>query len=211
MFAPANVSRNPHQEMVEITVGTENLQTFTVHKSFICHYSPYFEAAFNNNQSLFVEGKTQRMTVPNISPDVFGLFVKWIYYKKVTDNSNKPPSTFQLVTLWIQGARFRTPGLQNIALKSLFGKHFCTEAPSFKYLYSNTRPGSALRRLFVDEVICRGMSYQTLSGLLKNHWNETPQEMLQDVILGLKKALRAATTGNRLPGLKIEDYLVSEQ
>ena len=63
----------------------------------------------------------------------------------------------------------------------------------------------------MDEVICRRMSYQVLLGLIKNHWNEMPQEMLQDAILGLKKALRAATTGNRLSELKVEDYLVPEE
>lgn len=50
-------------------------EKFTIHKDFLCHYSPYFEAAFNGPLE---EGKTQSITLDNIQPAVFGMFVHWL-------------------------------------------------------------------------------------------------------------------------------------
>ncbi|CZR58479.1 uncharacterized protein PAC_08371 [Phialocephala subalpina] len=50
----------------------DEYETFPIHKNYICHHSPYFEAAFNGR---FIEGETQEMDIGDVEPMVFGLFV----------------------------------------------------------------------------------------------------------------------------------------
>lgn len=184
-----------------------------VHKSFLCHASPYFKAAFDK-QSPFVESKTQQMTIDFTTPKIFGLFQKWVYskkhIKKITDDNDEVPPVMDLIELWVFGAKVHTPPLQNLALRGFYGASFATAPSSFRWLYSNTCPQSPLRRLFIDSVVCRKMNQATLSNLLDHHWDQVPQELMKDMMVGLKKTTRVAASGSQLPLLKFEDYLVPE-
>jgi len=53
-----------------------NETTFNVHKSFITHYSPYFDSAFNGT---VIEGSTQTLDLIETPIKALGLFVHWIY------------------------------------------------------------------------------------------------------------------------------------
>jgi len=80
IYPKANISYSAeNMTLVTIHVVDEkgNKATFIVHKVFICHYSPYFDAAFNGD---FVEGSTQAMDLEFTSIDAFALFVNWIYH-----------------------------------------------------------------------------------------------------------------------------------
>jgi hypothetical protein len=57
--------------MATIFVG-EAKEPLHVHKKYICHYSPYFDAAFNRN---FAEGESQTLEFRGSGADVFGIFV----------------------------------------------------------------------------------------------------------------------------------------
>jgi hypothetical protein len=43
----------------------DTTETVPIHKSFICYYSPYFNAVFNGN---FAEGDTKRVELENAPP-----------------------------------------------------------------------------------------------------------------------------------------------
>lgn len=51
-----------------------------VQKSFLCHYSPFFNAAFNGR---FIEGETQEMTLEDVETDIFDLLVRWVYEQRI--------------------------------------------------------------------------------------------------------------------------------
>ncbi len=63
-------------------------EDFIVHKDFICHYSPFFAAAFNGS---FIEGQTQTMTFNDVHSVPFGVLVNWIYTQTITDEKGKTP------------------------------------------------------------------------------------------------------------------------
>jgi len=49
-----------------------------LHKDFLCHYSPFFNAAFNGT---FKEGLTQEMTL-QADTTAFGIVAAWFYSQK---------------------------------------------------------------------------------------------------------------------------------
>ncbi|KAI9640744.1 hypothetical protein NHQ30_011053 [Ciborinia camelliae] len=64
---------------VHIQVGRD-LKDFGVHKDIICHYSPYFKAAFNSG---FQETITGVLKLPETEPEVFELFYHWLYNQEL--------------------------------------------------------------------------------------------------------------------------------
>jgi hypothetical protein len=55
---------------------------FTIHRDFICYYSPFFSAAFNGS---FEEGQTQKMKLDDVDPQLFAILVNWVYIQEVSD------------------------------------------------------------------------------------------------------------------------------
>jgi hypothetical protein len=155
------------------------------------------------------------MSFNHTSPDVFGIFVKWIYNKTIKEENKQYPGVPQLVKLWVLGERINTPVLQNHAIRGLFGNQFCdgndgTPAPKyFTYIFNNTVPGSPLRRLFIDSVMDGNMSYRDLKDMIDKHWDALPQEMIKDLLLALKRSSQFAKAGKLPP--KVENYFVKAQ
>jgi hypothetical protein len=73
--------RDPKQEFVTIIVDKEDIkESFCVHRTLICQFSPFFKAAF---ESLFREGLTQTMRMEDGATKVFGVLVNWLYTKEL--------------------------------------------------------------------------------------------------------------------------------
>jgi hypothetical protein len=91
------------------------VKKFTIHKDFICFYSPFFTSAFNGP---YKEGQTQSMTLYEVDPEVFGMFVYWIYNRKLpnTTEGSELVNLLHLAKLWVLGDRFLIPSLQNKAI-----------------------------------------------------------------------------------------------
>jgi hypothetical protein len=68
-----------------------------IHKNMICHYSPFFSAAFNGN---FKEGLSKETTL-NVYIKGFGLLVNWLYNQIVLGANGKRPHLGSLAHLWI--------------------------------------------------------------------------------------------------------------
>ncbi|KAN0122059.1 hypothetical protein V8E51_000385 [Hyaloscypha variabilis] len=62
-------------EVVQIFVGPEK-QLFQVHKTLLCSASEFFKKAFNGD---FVEAFINQMDLPEDKPEIFAMFVAWLY------------------------------------------------------------------------------------------------------------------------------------
>jgi hypothetical protein len=76
--------RDPKQEFVTIIVDKEDIkESFCVHRTLICQYSPFFKAAF---EGLFTGGLKQSMRMEDTDTKVFGVLVNWLYTKHLKYN-----------------------------------------------------------------------------------------------------------------------------
>lgn len=91
--------------------------THTVHKSVACHYSRFFETAFN---SFFVEGNTPIMRLNNVNEKIFGKVVHWMYEKEIENGTEL--DLLSLAKLWTIAGRFLIPALQNMAISTIYKK-----------------------------------------------------------------------------------------
>jgi len=87
-----------------------------VHKNFITHYSPYFDAAFNGN---FAEGQSQKLDLEDTEPHVFGTFVNWLYSQNIENAEGEIPDDSTLVNLWLLADKCLVPKLQNQVIRNL--------------------------------------------------------------------------------------------
>lgn len=105
--------------MVAINVSLEaecEAECFYVHKNFITHYSPYFNAAFNGN---FAEGQSQKLDLEDTEPHVFGTFVNWLYSQDIENAEGEVPDDSTLVNLWLLADKCLVPRLQNQVMRAL--------------------------------------------------------------------------------------------
>ena len=105
--------------MVTINVSLDaecEVESFYVHKNFITHYSPYFNAAFNGS---FAEGQTQKMSLEDTEPHVFGTFVNWLYSQEIENVDGEVPEDSTLINLWLLADKCLVPKLQNQVIRAL--------------------------------------------------------------------------------------------
>ncbi|KAH7382019.1 hypothetical protein BKA64DRAFT_218554 [Cadophora sp. MPI-SDFR-AT-0126] len=136
---------------IHVIGGDYEKQSFKVHKNYICHYSPFFEAALNGP---FIEGQTQEVDLTDTPPFIFGTFVNWLYTQKIINRSGKLPSCISLSALWILADKLLVPSLQNQALSALNARRVLDgtrlDSSMFNHVYENTASDSPLRRYIVD-------------------------------------------------------------
>jgi hypothetical protein len=169
-----------------ITVVLKNgdtTETVPIHKSFICYYSPYFNATFNGN---FAEGDTQCVELEDAPPVAFNLFVKWLYTQDIAeeemdllngDNTN-------LVDAWILADRFIVPRLQNQLLWSMSSRRGKVSFESCIRAYEKTAPGSKLRSYIIDRTIYDITTEPDHRPIGEGFSKMFPREMLDDLFYG---------------------------
>ena len=179
---------------------TKESETFTVHKKFICHYSPYFDAAFNGN---FIEGVTQKSEIEG-HPAVFSAFVSWIYTQKLEKDVVDTLRHRDLYFFWIMADRFMVPRLQNQIMENLYlngkGGHPAYTRSFLEYVYENTAKGSPLRKQLVEAFTRK--SFLGKARIL----DDWPPEILVEMVLALNQRIKKED-GERLP---LEAYFVPE-
>ncbi|KAG4419610.1 hypothetical protein IFR04_007207 [Cadophora malorum] len=113
--APVKSSLNltEPQDFVTITAGQSKLsQDFIIHKSFLVHYSPFFQSAF---ETRFNTGSIQSMKLENVTPEVFGLIQHWVYLQKLPSPPLEAPSLENLAKVWLAAEHFQIQALLNHA------------------------------------------------------------------------------------------------
>ncbi|KAN0116934.1 hypothetical protein V8E51_002911 [Hyaloscypha variabilis] len=113
--APPQRQENGESSAPTTRSASPDRKKFTIHKDFICFYSPFFASAFNGP---YKEGQTQIMSLYEIDPEVFGIFVYWLYHRKLPTHTARlgHVDLVHLAKLWILGDRFLAPALQNNAI-----------------------------------------------------------------------------------------------
>ena len=186
---------------VDVIDSKGHRKRFVFHKSYVCHYSPFFYAAFNGR---FSEGESQSMLHYTNSTEAFGIFATWIYNKQIEDSEGETPCIKDLTNLWILADEFLIPVLQNMCVEALneqCAKPEYLPTDLFGHLYENTKEGSPLRKLFVDMCIAHEKEIKVEDNY--------PPRMLVDIANASKEA--KATKATKLPKDRIKKYLVSEE
>ncbi|KAE8444329.1 hypothetical protein EG329_000639 [Mollisiaceae sp. DMI_Dod_QoI] len=178
---PPNLVKPSPIVKVHVRKNDDDYVTFTIHLNYICHYSPYFYAAFHGR---FQEGEKQEMKMEDTDPLVFGIFVNWLYTQTIYTEAGELPKCSTLVNLWILADHVLVPRLQNHALVSLDAARVSAKripARLFQRIYENTAPESPLRSYLIDycvntvREIATPESYP--SQLLADIVNETRMQM----------------------------------
>ncbi|PQE12671.1 BTB POZ domain-containing protein [Rutstroemia sp. NJR-2017a BBW] len=148
MFLSKNedLGRALGEDIVTIFVGPAR-RKFVLHKNLLCRL-PFFDYAFNGG---FQETVTGSMDLPEDEPDIFSIFVHWVYRGSV------PPITCQknlddLLSLYIFAEKLCLNELCNRTLDEIQGSAEGLEKVVFKFgvvqmrkIWENTAPDSPLR------------------------------------------------------------------
>lgn len=145
------------------TLRSENAETFQVHSSFACHYSPVLRAAFNSD---FIEGQTQTYKLDEPERVVLQLLIHWFYTQTIKLDDYKvkfnPLTSKQfhdtrrkgnlesiaLVKLWILSDKLLLKRLQNMVvdkLEEILLSARLTPTMVFHYVWEHTSAHSLLR------------------------------------------------------------------
>lgn len=67
-------------EIVTLKVGSgASMQVFSVHKELLCRKVDYFKVMFDGR---WKEGKTMEAVFPEDDPQLFSIFLNWIYFER---------------------------------------------------------------------------------------------------------------------------------
>ncbi|KAL4904479.1 hypothetical protein BDW74DRAFT_179053 [Aspergillus multicolor] len=118
-----------------------------------------------------LEAKERIVELPEQDPDVFALFVHWLYFKTIPvahDNmgAEEDVEYMELAKAYVLGDMLVSPAFKNVAIdimveKSLApkmnGSLYYPKIKVIQYIHSNTLNGSKIRRLLVDLYLEHGM------------------------------------------------------
>jgi hypothetical protein len=158
---------------------------YRIHQNYICHYSPYFKAAFTGS---FAEAETQELQLEDVEGEVFGIFANWLYTQTIENEDAKVPSADQLIQLWVLADRLLVPTLQNQALLVLDkqrqentsgSKGSRPSSSSYNFAYENTKDDSPLPLYITEYCVAR-------ESPILNPENY-PHQMLVDIINTMRK------------------------
>ncbi|TGO12207.1 hypothetical protein BTUL_0092g00070 [Botrytis tulipae] len=99
-------------ELVQIIVGPE-LKEFFVHKTLIRSTCDFFERAFNGK---FKEGIENKMYLPEDDPEIFDIFVNWMYSGHLKGGLREP---ILIIDIWIFAQKCQAITLKNCAMNAL--------------------------------------------------------------------------------------------
>jgi hypothetical protein len=159
----------PLPERARVIVG---LRSFDVEQDLLSSVSPFFQKAF---QGPWIEAGTRTITLTDTDPETFAHFLEWLRSNEATTVKNQPSSNYfpdsykdlpdrsldkelrlmPLLRLWVLSDVLQTSSLQNDAMKLIANKYHNYDGKNiftdvFDYVYENTPPRSALRRILVD-------------------------------------------------------------
>ncbi|KAE8449972.1 hypothetical protein EG329_007111 [Mollisiaceae sp. DMI_Dod_QoI] len=156
-------------EIVDIFVGPQQ-KHFKVHKKLLCKKVPYFHKMFLGG---FKEAIEHTARLPDDDPDVFDLFLDWLYRGDLhpADMSKQPPASSpvpKLIELYGFAEKICMNDLIDYTMTSIItrSRHdkVMPRLSSIKLAYQVTSPGSPLRSW-----ISRCYLYSLLNGSTTTH------------------------------------------
>lgn len=134
---------------MKLVVGSSKVK-FSVHKEMLCGVSSFFKSALNGS---FREGREQTITLPEDDPDIFDLFVQWLYTKnyEIQGSDGRLDQTFytEAVQLYCLADKYDVSTLRSHIHQAFDGKMMQRASPPTREdaaaLYDGTNPGAPLR------------------------------------------------------------------
>jgi hypothetical protein len=171
---------------VLVLVGPSETE-FTVHQSFICKKSAFFENALRGE---WKEAKERVVRLPDAEPGVFEAYLSWVYGDRV--NIASVPAAFEgglyhnqryskLAKTWIFADSLLDwtfcDRLTDTILDSATGYFVFPPERLMNWIWAHTSTGSALRKIFVD--IC--LLEMKPSKDLPDEHNRIPRQVLLEL------------------------------
>ena len=133
-----------------MTVGSQDAATtWHLPKAHLIRQSPFFAAALNGS---FAEAKLNSVAMPDDDPNLFRLWVQWLYIGKITKPILSVEDINVVVKAWILGDKLDCHIFQDVVMMQLLACHSPkVERPligtsTLRTAYEGSAPGSKLRK-----------------------------------------------------------------
>lgn len=152
------MSAKGETDHVTVVVGPER-RKYVIHKTFLTHYSEYFNNALNGS---WEEAEDRAITLHDIEPGIFNVFVDWLYSQNLpaTDEDwsvvteTKPLRDLNMVKVCVFGDRFMVPKLLQDANNHYIDARIWHKRPprynTVIYAFNNLRTDIRLLKFLVD-------------------------------------------------------------
>ncbi|KAF4634420.1 hypothetical protein G7Y89_g3688 [Cudoniella acicularis] len=199
----------PHKEFIRALIGKgTKREEFLTYKDEITYWSDHFKglvASVEDSPDFVIQ-------YPDTTPEAFGLFQRWMLSKSIKDHADKLPPNGHMVRLFVLGIDIGTPEVANAAIRGLFqaGWNGDNLPDQYSYIYHNTRRGSPLRKLLVDQIIRLVPQEDFERALTRSKTRvEIPPQLIIDIAIAQSKLLPNMRANRYV--LKVGDYEVSER
>jgi len=175
-------------------VGAEQ-KRFVVHKQIIANRSAFFRAALDRT---FKEADDNTVQYPDCTPDVFAIYVQWIYSGAIvlldtpaleTDVLGSEQRKL-LLGLYILADKLRDAALRNRTIDAyITSLHKAERSPgvrAIKRVWDNTPESSQLRKLLLNYAL--HTSGECLASELQTNRESLPPAYMTDVAIAFAKA-----------------------
>ncbi|KUL85134.1 hypothetical protein ZTR_06255 [Talaromyces verruculosus] len=157
---PKNEGEKLMGRAVDVLVG-EKKDIFSVHEKLIRASSPFFDKAMSG---AWLESAQHTIQLPEDEPEIFGIYVYWLYYGTLPVYCDKPgpPANqeyLKLVKAYTLGDKLMDTGFQNAAIDAIVEKstsktldehEWFPVTEVVEFAYNNTHKSAPVRRLLVD-------------------------------------------------------------
>jgi hypothetical protein len=200
---------------VKIVVGSEQARmAWPLPRALVSYHSIVLKEAC---ERLVQEGRELRITRPEDDPQIFSLFVKYLYNDYTTPLLNSTVNGTQLnidAQAWVLGDSLRSVGFKNAGMARLHASIKFLQKPKpvtpadVKYVITSTAAGSKLRRFFFD-FVATYFADSTRVADTTEEWDESVVEQA-DARLFFLRGFRMGTNQRQIIRPK-EVYMETEQ
>lgn len=204
---PMLISSRLAGRAVDVLVGEEK-EIFSVHEKLIRTSSPFFDKA---TSGAWLESAQHTIRLPEDEPEIFSIYVHWLYYGTFPVYCDKPgrPANqeyLKLVKAYTLGDKLMDTVFQNAAIDAIVEKSTSMASDGHKwypdtevveFAYNNTNKSAPIRQLLVDMYVSVGHS----------EWldDENPDSVPQPFLFELSSKLLDLRGGAR-PEIKASNY-----
>jgi len=171
---------------IEIIVGseipssekTDQRETWWLPKNLVSACSETLNAACNRD---FKEKEENCILLVEDDPEIFSLYVEWLYYDTYTIPSKYPQGTRSMTDAeaWVLGDKLLSKDFKNYAMSRIYQHYLRFDGFSMKpvllddisYVLENTSENSGLREFFIDYV-CANFSKTTVVIGSTSDWDD---------------------------------------
>ena len=180
-------------EFVEIIAGlAADSETFSVHKNRLIRESKFVATRLGQNWSGL---SSSTVDLQNFSSDIVGIFVEWLYSKKVATSDQKYARWVALFRAFVLGDYLVSPSFQNDVISAMGElKNETKDWPQDDWYideaYRNTPKGSVLRKVVVDWHVYEGKLACIVDDTNENLFSDYRLEFFNDLLLEVKQSKR---------------------